>query len=143
MTDSAKDDTEPRSIHEIASYHAHVYYDPVTTRTEAEQFRVWLGERFSVTLGRWHDVKVGPHDQAMYQVAFSVEVFPTLVPWLMLNHGTLSILVHPNTANPRADHAQNSFWIGQPLAVHADRLPDEGTAEQPLLPNTSPNTQKI
>jgi hypothetical protein len=35
-------------------------------------------------------VKVGPHHQAMYQVAFAKEVFADLVPWLML-----SILVHP------------------------------------------------
>jgi len=124
-----------RSTSEIASYHAHVYYDPATTREEAERLRGLIGERFSVTLGRWHDVA---HDQAMYQVAFAVEVFSELVPWLMLNHGRLSILVHPNTANPRRDHLVNPLWIGSPLAVHGETLPEEAGAEAAPSPNTHP-----
>nr|WP_218626235.1 DOPA 4,5-dioxygenase family protein [Bradyrhizobium sp. dw_78] len=127
----------PRSLSEIASFHAHVYYDP-QTRGEAERLRAWIGERFSVTLGRWHDAKIGPHDQAMFQVAFVVDVFPALVPWLMLNHGALSILVHPNTANPHRDHTANPLWIGRPLAVHAEILPEEGAVDSTLLPNTNP-----
>jgi len=135
MTDSSA----PRPTSEIASFHAHVYYDPATPRGEAERLRQWIGERLSVTLGRWHDVKVGPHDQAMYQVAFANEVFPTLVPWLMLNHGSLSILVHPNTTNPKRDHLADPIWIGPALAVHGDQLPDHVDSEQPLAPNTQPN----
>jgi aromatic ring-cleaving dioxygenase len=128
----------PRSADEIASYHAHLYYDPATTRPEAEQLRTWIDARFPVTLGRWHDVKVGPHDQAMFQVAFATEVFPVLVPWLMLNHGRLSILVHPNTTNPRRDHVADSLWIGPTLAVHGDRLPEQAALEQAPQPNTHP-----
>src|SRR6266849_9611842 len=128
----------PRPIGEIASFHAHVYYDPATSRSEAERLRGWMSERFPVTLGRWHDVKVGPHDQAMYQVAFASEVFPELVPWLMLNHGTLSILVHPNTTNPRRDHHADPLWIGPALAVHVDKLPEASEVEQAPAPNTNP-----
>jgi len=128
----------PRSTSEIASYHAHVYYNPATTRSEAERLRTWIDERFSVTLGRWHDVKVGPHDQAMFQVAFAANLFSAIVPWLMLNHGTLSVLVHPNTTNPRRDHLVNPLWIGSPLAVHGEKLPEDASAEPPSSPNTHP-----
>jgi aromatic ring-cleaving dioxygenase len=138
MTD-LPENASPRSVSEIASYHAHVYYDPATTRPEAERLRGWMGERFAVTLGRWHDVKVGPHDQAMYQVAFARELFPTLVPWLMLNHGRLSVLVHPNTKNPRRDHLVNPLWIGAPLDVHGEKLPEETEAEHAPAPNTHPH----
>ena len=127
-----------RPIGEIASFHAHVYYDPATTKAEAERLRVWIGERFLVTLGRWHDVKVGPHDQAMYQVAFAPDVFAALVPWLMLNHGSLSILVHPNTTDPRRNHLADALWIGPQLPVHADKLPEKAELEQAPAPNTQP-----
>jgi aromatic ring-cleaving dioxygenase len=137
MTD-LPDGAAPRSLDEVASFHAHVYYDPATTRPEAERLRTWIDQRFAVTLGRWHDVKVGPHDQAMFQVAFANEVFPQIVPWLMLNHGSLSILVHPNTTNPRRDHLADPLWIGTPLSVHGDKLPEHSEMEQAPAPNTRP-----
>ena len=137
MTD-LPDSPVPRPTSEIASFHAHVYYDPAATRLEAERLRSWIGERFSVTLGRWHDVKVGPHDQAMFQVAFAAELFSTLVPWLMLNHGILSVLVHPNTINPRRDHLADPLWIGPSLVVHGDKLPEDTVAEHAPSSNTRP-----
>ena len=53
----------------IASYHAHVYYDPAT-RKSAAQVRTDLIARFPVRLGRWRDKPVGPHPVPMFQVAF-------------------------------------------------------------------------
>jgi aromatic ring-cleaving dioxygenase len=54
----------------------------------------------------------------------------------MLNHRGLSVLVHPNTANPRDDHLVNPIWIGPPLAVHGEKLPEQAAVEQAPPPNT-------
>ena len=132
-------EAQPLSVSEIASYHAHVYYVPTTTRERAERLRALIAERFSVRLGAWHDKRVGPHDQAMYQVSFASDLFATFVPWLMLNHAGLSILVHPNTTSQWRDHVEDRLWIGAPLPLHDEVLPRESEAEGALEPNTQPH----
>jgi DOPA 4,5-dioxygenase len=128
-----------RRLAEIASYHAHVYFEPDRNRTEAEALRSEVAERFAVRLGQWHDKPVGPHSQAMFQIAFAPGLFATLVPWLMLNHRGLSILIHPNTRFPRRDHVDDSLWIGATLPLNEDILPvEEEKADEAGEPNTDP-----
>ena len=107
--------------HSITGYHAHIYYDKAT-RGFAERLRQAIGERFETRLGRWHDEPVGPHPVAMYQVAFAVAEFPRLVPWLMLNRGELSVLVHPLTGDNYEDHARYPLWLGAPLPLKLEML---------------------
>ncbi len=124
----------------ILSYHAHVYYAPAHSRGVAEALRQRIAERFAVQLGRWHDVPVGPHTAAMYQVAFATETFASFVPWLMLNRDDLDVLVHPNTLAPRDDHLRHALWLGDKRALKEDVLPlrIEAADESPIVPNTTP-----
>jgi aromatic ring-cleaving dioxygenase len=134
----AADVIEPRA--HILSYHAHVYYDPARTRAEAETLRQRIAQRFAVQLGRWHDVPVGPHTVAMYQVAFDIELFASFVPWLMLNRDGLDVLVHPNTLAPHDDHLLHALWLGQTQALEDAVLPlrIDVDQESPIEPNTTP-----
>src|SRR5277367_545740 len=115
----------PVPVRAITSYHAHIYYRDAAEKQIAESLRGQIGERFSVRLGRWHDKPIGPHDRAMFQVAFATEIFASFIPWLMLNRAGLAILIHPNTDNPRADHLFRAFWMGEILPiVRPEQLPE-------------------
>jgi aromatic ring-cleaving dioxygenase len=103
----------------IRGYHAHIYYSRLT-RGVAEHLRRAIPRRFKVELGRWREEPVGPHPQSMYQVKFEVKEFQRIVPWLMLNRGGLSILVHPETGDGYQDHAFNALWLGDKLTLRLD-----------------------
>ena len=131
-----------RPLAEIASYHAHIYFDPEGERDEALAVRAAVAERFAVRLGTVWDRPVGPHSRAMYQVAFAPELFGTFVPWLMLNRRDLSVLVHPNTVNQKRDHLDDALWLGEPLPLAGEVLPDEeGEAELAGPANTAPTVE--
>ena len=126
MSDPGQDVTASaaKAIEAIASYHAHVYYDPEATRAAAERLRDRVAERFRVQLGRWHDKPVGPHPRPMFQIAFETGLFATLVPFLMLNRDGLAVFVHPNTNRPRDDHLLHALWMGEMLPLDAGTLPE-------------------
>ncbi|MEG3900334.1 MULTISPECIES: DOPA 4,5-dioxygenase family protein [unclassified Microcoleus] len=105
---------------EIVGFHAHIYFDS-DSRDAAARVREGLTQ-FEVQLGRWHDKPIGPHPQAMYQVAFLPEHFGKVVPWLMLHREGLDILVHPETGDDLTDHTEHSLWLGQKLKLNVEVL---------------------
>ncbi len=115
---------QPKDAGLIRDWHAHIYYDPERTKAQAAELRGWIEQRFPVRMGRWHDVPVGPHPGAMYQVAFAPDVFPAIVPWLALNRQGLTVLVHPETDRPRDDHLLHALWLGEKLPLKGDILPE-------------------
>jgi aromatic ring-cleaving dioxygenase len=109
----------------ITDYHIHVYYDP-ESRERAALLRQWVQERFQARMGSWHDVPVGPHVTAMYQIQFAPDQFSTLVPFVMMNRMGLTVLLHPQSGRPRDDHTINASWMGAVLPVKTDVLPEAG-----------------
>ena len=104
-------------------YHAHIYYDPATTRAIAEEVCAALGGRFRVELDGFRDTPVGPHPIANALVIFKPDQFDAVVPYLMLNRAGLDVLVHPLTADAVEDHSSFAVWLGNPVALKLHTLP--------------------
>ncbi|MFL5283127.1 MAG: DOPA 4,5-dioxygenase family protein [Rhodopila sp.] len=115
--------SEPVETARITDYHMHVYYD-ADSRDRAALLREWVESRFPVRMGRWRDEPVGPHVRAMYQIAFAPDVFPAVVPFVMMNRMGLTVLLHPESGRPREDHTANAVWMGEVLPVKAEVLPE-------------------
>jgi DOPA 4,5-dioxygenase len=105
----------------IAHYHAHIYYDPTSSRGRAERLRARVAEDFpKAKLGRWHEQLVGPHPQSMFQIAFAAEMLAAFVPWLMLNRDGLTVLLHPETGDDLTDHTAHAAWFGAVLPLRLE-----------------------
>ncbi|HJY50780.1 MAG TPA: DOPA 4,5-dioxygenase family protein [Stellaceae bacterium] len=86
-------------------YHAHIYYDPTTTRAVAERLCAVIDEKFRVEIDGFRDTPVGPHPIANVLVIFKPDQFERVVPYLMLNRDGLDVLVHPLTEDAVEDHS--------------------------------------
>jgi aromatic ring-cleaving dioxygenase len=125
MTHSSDSGTDAalQSPEAIKGYHAHVYYGPASSRERAALLRERVATIFpDARLGRWHDQPVGPHPQAMFQIAFGADRLSAILPWLMLNRSDLTILLHPDTGDAYADHARHALWLGAILPLRLDVL---------------------
>jgi DOPA 4,5-dioxygenase len=134
----------PRKYTDIKSYHAHIYFDE-DNYEKAALVRKWVAERFLVELGNWNLRPRGPHVTPSWYFGFSLDLLPVVVPWLQLNSLGLTILLHPNTDDPRSDHLYYALWVNRSQPVNAFDMqrpgPSEPAVEQ-IYPNTRP-TLKI
>jgi aromatic ring-cleaving dioxygenase len=130
-----------RRIAEIESYHAHVYFE-AETRMVAKALYEKIADRFTVQRTQLFEEPVGPHPVPMFECAFTIDVYPTLVPWLMLNRVGLSVLIHPNTDRMLDDHTENPIWLGEKIALKTAGLPSSmralGTRQREVIVNTQP-----
>lgn len=101
---------------EIAGYHAHVYFD-AASRDRARRLCETARDRFGAVMGRMHERPVGPHPEWSCQLAFGVDDFARVVPWLALERDGLVVLVHPETGDELADHTRHAMWMGAVLPL--------------------------
>ena len=135
---------KPRPYTDIKSYHAHFYFDE-DSYEKAALLRKWSAERFPVKLGNWNLVPRGPHVTPSFYFGFTNDLLPIIVPWLQLNSLGLTILLHPNTVDPRSDHLYYTLWVNRSQPVNAYEWKRRGEkGAQPIekiLPNTRPTVK--
>lgn len=131
--------THPRPYTDIKSYHAHIYFDE-DTYEKAALLRQWSIERFPVELGNWNLEPRGPHVTPSFYFGFTNDLLPVLVPWLQLNSLGLTILLHPNTNDPRADHLHYALWVNRAQPVNGYRLESHVSDDriETIYPNVTP-----
>lgn len=131
---------KPQPYTRIESYHAHIYFDEDTYH-KAALLRRWVAERFTVELGHWNHVPRGPHVTPSFYFGFTTDLVPIIIPWLQLNSLGLTILLHPNTDNPRADHLYYALWVNRTQPVNAYDMREGPVPGEPRVEVIYPNTK--
>jgi DOPA 4,5-dioxygenase len=118
-------------IEPIDFYDFHIYYfnSNAKSRTEAFQLLDRLlvdfkqeGKEGSIIVKKLpNDKIIGPHPTQFWEVDVRrPEVFIRVLSWFQLNHGNLSVLIHPQTGNDFEDHTNRALWLGDKLPLLLD-----------------------
>ena len=67
---------------------------------------------------------IGPHPIRMWELDFKdPEIFKVVVPYFQLNHGPLSVLIHPRTdQGDLKDHTEHALWLGHKVRLDTSLL---------------------
>ena len=123
---------------QIKDWHAHVYFDPAT-RDAAWALRERIEKEFDIVMGRFHEKPVGPHPMFSYQVTVQERRSSApLISWLTLNHGDLTVFIHPNTGQDLEDHRDRAVWIGKSVPLVLTSSPTERRTDRWTLFCRSP-----
>ncbi|ODV77910.1 dopa 4,5-dioxygenase [Suhomyces tanzawaensis NRRL Y-17324] len=112
----------------IQSYDVHTYWNnnnPQETKF-ASDLRERVQEEFAqeiaagdIRVYKFWDKPIGPHPINMWELDFkSPEIFAKVVPWFQLNHGKLSVLIHPRSGKgDLLDHTTHALWLGHKVQL--------------------------
>ena len=121
---------------EILSYDFHTYWrdtHPLEKKFAAE-FRDKVSKHFAKEINegnlRVHKLwekPVGPHPIHMWELdtagSNDPELFGRVLAFYQLNHGKLSVLVHPHTTSGLVtDHTEYAIWLGKKQDLILDLL---------------------
>uniref|UniRef100_A0A915KZ72 DOPA 4,5-dioxygenase n=1 Tax=Romanomermis culicivorax TaxID=13658 RepID=A0A915KZ72_ROMCU len=114
---------------EIKEFHFHVYFFQTNSKSVDEARRFWNKIQrhvdngyFKVRLFHFNDYPIGPHLIGNYEVWCPIEYFGKAYSFMLLNRGSLSILIHPLTPLELTDHTDRAAWIGQELPLDTEPL---------------------
>ncbi|KAJ5572526.1 hypothetical protein N7450_009510 [Penicillium hetheringtonii] len=117
---------DPLSKDRRGGFDIHIYY--FQNNPDQTAYAKALHERIrrefpELRIYTFWDRPIGPHPVAMFEVnVFTPAQFGAFIPWLVINRGPLSALLHPNTLVETAlederNHTQRATWLGDKIPL--------------------------
>ncbi|KZT10110.1 uncharacterized protein LAESUDRAFT_722266 [Laetiporus sulphureus 93-53] len=107
----------------------HVYFvqhSPSESRYAQELLELIRREFPELRTRKLWDKPIGPHPVGQFEVnTFTPHQTGALFAWLVVNRGSCSVLVHPNTGNWLRDHTELVSWMGKPYPLYTNIINDE------------------
>lgn len=125
-------------LYGIKSFDFHTYWNNNNPKDRefAFDFREKIIKEFAneieagdVRVFKFWDKPIGPHPLNMFEIdtggvgRFKPELYARLVTFYIVNHGHLSVLIHPKTdKGDLIDHTQHALWLGHKVRLDTSFL---------------------